>query len=90
MLPRGEKLVWRIFVFMLLRAFFIVRSLLPLAYTKKTLPLVGWSQKYLSDNNCDFLTPTDAVTQKINTNIWPLINITNPTCRDSVKMSYRR
>jgi hypothetical protein len=48
MLPRGEKLVWQIFVFMLFRAFFIVRSLLPLAYTKKTLPLVGWSQKYLS------------------------------------------
>jgi hypothetical protein len=42
MLQRGEKLVWRIFVFMLFRAFFIVRSLLPLAYTKKhCLWLVG-------------------------------------------------
>ncbi len=42
MLPRGKKLVWRIFVFMFFHAFFIVRSLLPLAYTKKhCLWLVG-------------------------------------------------
>ncbi len=27
---------------------------------------------------------------EINTNIWPLRNITNPTCWDSVKMCYRR
>jgi hypothetical protein len=27
------------------------------------LPLVGWSKKYLSINYCDFLTPTDAVTE---------------------------
>jgi hypothetical protein len=40
MLPRGEKLVWQIFVFMLFRAFFIVRSLLPLAYTRNTAS--GW------------------------------------------------
>ncbi len=63
--------------------------LLSLAY-KKTLPLVGWSQKNLNGNYSDFLTPTNAVTQKINTNIWPLRNITNPTCWDSVKMCYRR
>jgi len=31
MLPRSEKLVWRIFVFMLFRAFFFVSSLFPLA-----------------------------------------------------------
>ncbi len=29
-------------------------------------------------------------TQKINTNIWPLRNITNPTGWDGVKMCYRR
>jgi hypothetical protein len=44
--------------------FFIIRALLPMAYKKKTLPLVGWSKKYLSVNYCDFLTPTDFVTGK--------------------------
>ncbi len=68
---------------------FYCKILAPIGLHKKTLPLVGWSQKYLSSNYCDFLTPTDAVTQKINTNILPLRNITNPTCRDSVKMCYR-
>jgi hypothetical protein len=30
---------------------------------KQTLPLVGWSKKYLSVKYCDFLTPTNAVTE---------------------------
>jgi hypothetical protein len=60
----------------------------PIGLHKKTLPLVGWSQKYLRGNYCDFLTPTDAVTQKINTNILLLRNITNPTFRDGVKKYY--
>ncbi len=34
-----------------------------MAYKKQMLPLVGWSKKYLSINYCDFLTPTDAVTE---------------------------
>jgi hypothetical protein len=50
--------------FILFRAFFIIRALLPLAYKNKTLALVGWSKKYLSVNYCDFLTPTDSVTGK--------------------------
>ncbi len=90
MLQRGEKLVWRIFVFMLFRAFFYCKIFAPIGLHKKTLPLVGWSQKCLSGNYCDFLTPTDAVTQKINTNVLPLRNITNPTCRDGVKKYYSR
>jgi hypothetical protein len=90
MLPRGEKLVLRIFVFMLFLRIFYCKIFAPIGLHKKTLPLVGWSQKYLRGNYCDFLTPTDAVTQKINTNILPLRNITNPTCQDSVKMCYRR
>jgi len=49
-------------------AHFLLSDLCSHWLTKKTLPLVGWSQKYLSGNYCDFLTPTDAVTQKINTN----------------------
>jgi hypothetical protein len=69
---------------------FYCKIFAPIGLHKKTLPLVGWSQKYLSGNYCDFLTPTDAVTQKINTNIWPLRNITNPTCRDGVKKYYSR
>jgi hypothetical protein len=36
-LPLGEKLVWLI----LFRTFFIVKALLPLAYEKQKLPLVG-------------------------------------------------
>jgi hypothetical protein len=31
---------------------------------QKTNAASGWLFKYLSDNYCDFLTPTDAVTQK--------------------------
>jgi hypothetical protein len=42
---------------------FIARTLLPLAYKKQTLPLVGLSKKYLSVKYCDFLTPTNAVTE---------------------------
>jgi hypothetical protein len=40
---------------------FISRTFLPLADKKQTLPLVGWSKKYLK--YCDFLTPTNAVTE---------------------------
>jgi hypothetical protein len=53
---------------------------------KKTLPLVGWSKKYLSVNYCDFLTPTDSVTENPHIHIWLLRNITNPAYCDSVKM----
>jgi hypothetical protein len=67
-------------------AFFIIGALLPLAYTRQTLPLVGWSKKYLIVNYCDFLTPTDAVTENLHINIWLLRNITNPTVWDSGKM----
>jgi hypothetical protein len=58
----------------------------PLAYKKQTLPLVGWSKKYLIVNYYDFLTPTDAVTENPHINIWLLRNIANPTGWDSVKM----
>jgi hypothetical protein len=71
----GKSYFGRFSFFILFRAFFIVRSLLPLAYKKQTLPLFGWSQKYLSINYCDFLTPTDAVTQKIKTDILSLRNV---------------
>ncbi len=60
--------------FVFFRALFIIRAFLPLAYKNKTLPLVGWSKKYLSVNYCDFLMPTDSGQE----NIWPLRNITNP------------
>jgi hypothetical protein len=59
-LPRGEKLVWRIFFLHFISCIFIAKTLLPLAYKKQTLPLVGWSKKY-----CDFLTPTNAVTENL-------------------------
>ncbi len=88
MLQRGEKLVWRIFV--VISRTFYCKIFAPIGLHKNTLPLVGWSQKYLSGNYSDFLTPTDAVTQKINTNIFALRNITNPTCRDGVKKYYSR
>jgi hypothetical protein len=78
------------FLFSFYFAHFLLSDLCSHWFAKKALPLVGWSQKYLSGNYCDFLMPTYAVTQKINTNIWPLRNITKPTCWDSVKMCYRR
>jgi hypothetical protein len=62
-LPCGEKLVWRIFFLHDISRIFIARTLLPLAYKKQTLPLVGWSKKYLSDKYCDFLKSTNAVTK---------------------------
>jgi hypothetical protein len=63
-LPRGEKLVWRIFFLHFISRIFIASTLLPLAYKKQTtLPLVGWSKKYLSVKYYDFLTPTNAVTE---------------------------
>jgi hypothetical protein len=65
---------------------FFIRALLPLASKKQKLPQVGWSKKYLSVNFCDFLTPTDAVTENSHINIWPLRNVTNPTGLDSVKI----
>jgi hypothetical protein len=49
-LPRDEKLVWQIFF-------------LHFISCKQTLPLVGWSKKFLSVKYCDFLTPTNAVTE---------------------------
>jgi hypothetical protein len=48
--------------FIFFRAFFI-RALLTLAYKNQTLPLVGWSKQFLGINYCDFLTPTNAVTE---------------------------
>jgi hypothetical protein len=45
-------------------AHFIAIALLPLAYKKQMLPLVGWSKKYLSVNYCDFLMPTEDVKEK--------------------------
>jgi hypothetical protein len=64
---------------------FFIRTLLPLAYKKKNAAS-GWLVKkiYLSVNYCDFLTPTDAVTENPHINIWPLRNVTNPTGLDSV------
>jgi hypothetical protein len=64
-LPRGEKLVWGIFFLHFISRIFIIRTLLSLAYKKQTLPLVGWSKKYLSIKYCDFLTPTNAVTENL-------------------------
>jgi hypothetical protein len=52
-----------VFSFYSISCIFIARTLLPLAYKKQTLPLVGWSKKYLSVKYCDFLTPTNAVTE---------------------------
>jgi hypothetical protein len=66
-------------------AFLIIRALRPLSYKKQTLPLVGWSKKYLSFNYCDLLTPTDAVTENPQINFWTLRNITYPTGWDGVK-----
>jgi hypothetical protein len=42
---------------------FIARTFIPLAYKKQTLPLVGWSNIYLRVKFCDYLTPTNAVTE---------------------------
>jgi hypothetical protein len=62
-LPRGKKFVWRIFFIHFTLIIFFPRAVLPLAYKKQMLPLVGSSKKYLSVNYCDFLTPTDTVTE---------------------------
>jgi hypothetical protein len=62
-LPLGEKLVWWIFFLHFISRIFITRTLLSVAYKKQTLPLVGWSKKYLSVKYCDFLAPTNAVTE---------------------------
>jgi hypothetical protein len=43
----------------------------------------------MSVNFCDFLTPTDAVTENPQ-KLWPLRNITNPTGWDGVKKYYSR
>jgi hypothetical protein len=51
-LPHGEKLVWRIFFLHFISRIFY-QSFGPIGL-KKTLPLVGWSKKYLSVNYCDF------------------------------------
>jgi hypothetical protein len=51
------------FLFSFYFAHFYRQNLLPLAYKKQTLPLVGWSKKYRSVKYCDFLTPTNAVTE---------------------------
>ena len=40
-----------------------MRPLLPLAYKKQTLPLVGWSKNISASTIVIFLTPTDAVTE---------------------------
>jgi hypothetical protein len=65
-------------------AHFYRKTLIPLAYKKQTLPLVGWSKKYLRVKFCDFLTPTNAVIE----NPQALRNITNPTGWDGVKKYY--
>jgi hypothetical protein len=44
-------------------AHFYHQRFAPIAYKKQTLPLVDWSEKYLSVNYCDFLTPTNDVTE---------------------------
>jgi hypothetical protein len=62
-LPLGEKLVWRISFLHFISHIFFARTLLPLAYKKQTLPLVGWPKKYVSVKYCDFLTPTNVVTE---------------------------
>jgi hypothetical protein len=80
-LPRGEKLVWQIFFLHFISSIFFNRSLLLLAYKKQTLPLVGWSKKYLSVNYYDFLTQTDAVTENPHINIWLLTNIVSPVSK---------
>jgi hypothetical protein len=54
MVPRGEKLVWRIFFLHFISRIFYRQIFAPISLHKKTLPLVGWSQKYLSGNYCDF------------------------------------
>jgi hypothetical protein len=45
---------------------------------KRCLWLVG-KKNISASNNCDFLTPTDAVTENSHSNIWPVRNKTNPT-----------
>jgi hypothetical protein len=42
---------------------FYCQNFAPIGLQKQTLPLVGWSQKYLSVKFCDFLTPTNTVTE---------------------------
>jgi hypothetical protein len=49
--------------FILFRAFFYHQSFAPIGL-QKTNAASGWLVKYLSVIYCDFLTPTDAVTQK--------------------------
>jgi hypothetical protein len=83
-LPHGEKLVWRIFFLHFISRIFI-RALLPLAHKKQTLPS-GWLVKnYVSVNYCDFLTPTDTVTENPHINFCPLRSISNPTGWDIFK-----
>ncbi len=44
-LPRGEKLVWRIFFVHFITHIFYSQSFAPFSLQKQTLPLVGWSKK---------------------------------------------
>jgi hypothetical protein len=60
-LPRGEKLVWRIFFLHFISHFFWSSELCSIGL-QKTNAASGWSvQKYISVKYCDFLTPTNAV-----------------------------
>jgi hypothetical protein len=49
--------------FILFRAFLSLELCSHWLTKKQTLPLVGWSYKYPSVKYCDFLTPTNAVTE---------------------------
>jgi hypothetical protein len=60
-LPRGKKLVWRIFFLYFLSHTFYHQSFAPIGVkSKRCVWLLG--QKNLIINSCDFLTPTDAAT----------------------------
>jgi hypothetical protein len=84
----GEKLVWQIFFLHFIWRIFYHQNFTPIGL-QKTNAASGWLvKKYLSVNNCDFLLPTDDVTENPQ-NIWPLRNITNPSGWDGVKKYYR-
>jgi hypothetical protein len=53
----------RIFFLYFISRIFFHQSFAPIGL-QKTNAASGWLVKYLSANYCDFLTPTEAVTQK--------------------------
>jgi hypothetical protein len=59
----GEKLVWRIFLLPFISRIFYHQIFAPVGLQKTNTASGSLVKKYLCVNYCDYLTPTDAVTE---------------------------